>query len=422
MAKYLDTLKDMVNAPEEIAQAPAEQWLKDRISMKEGLGDMSEANLTNAEAAQMLLDYEAFKEKNREEWRANPASERQLKALEDRGIEIQKQLTMGEASDMLRMHDNFSTEKATPDQKKYLEENKIQYDEDKLTKKNANKIIRRNSNRKFLENYKKPDSKFISVEDRYNELAAAELKKVNGDLTKFNDIAIMREMLKDGIKKDNIIKAVQEHSPVNAKNTVKNIDYMLQQAAKDPKVQEALAEHAKNFKPATEAQVKAMNNMGISHTEATSKADAFRMITRKMCEYNLNAKQPAKGKTPAEERYTQLAVEAYKSAEKKIENFHDKPIVQQMLAEGFEKKDIVNALDEKSPRLAKSKKADGSAEFLEEFVDKCKNEIDKKKEQDQNLDNSAKEQQTKKAEKTIETTKENAIEQQKNNSRGRKKK
>lgn len=232
----------------------------------------------------------------------------------------------------------------------------------------------------------------------------------------------MREMLKDGIKKDNIIKAVQEHSPVNAKNTVKNIDYMLQQAAKDPKVQEALAEHAKNFKPATEAQVKAMNNMGISHTEATSKADAFRMITRKMCEYNLNAKQPAKGKTPAEERYTQLAVEAYKSAEKKIENFHDKPIVQQMLTEGFEKKDIVNALDEKSPRLAKSKKADGSAEFLEEFVDKCKNEIDKKKEQDQNLDNSAKEQQTKKAEKTIETTKENAIEQQKNNSRGRKKK
>ena len=310
MAKYLDTLKDMVNAPEEIAQAPAEQWLKDRMAMKEGLGDMSEANLTNAEAAQMLLDYEAFKEKNREEWRANPASERQLKALEDRGIEIQKQLTMGEASDMLRMHDNFSTEKATPDQKKYLEENKIQYDEDKLTKKNANKIISRNSNRKFLENYKKPDSKFISVEDRYNELAAAELKKVNGDLTKFNDIAIMREMLKDGIKKDNIIKAVQEHSPVNAKNTVKNIDYMLQQAAKDPKVQEALAEHAKNFKPATEAQVKAMNNMGISHTEATSKADAFRMITRKMCEYNLNAKQPAKGKTPAEERYTQLAVEA----------------------------------------------------------------------------------------------------------------
>lgn len=95
MAKYLDTLKDMVNAPKEIAQAPAEQWLKDRISMKEGLGDMSEANLTNAEAAQMLLDYEAFKEKNREEWRANPASERQLKALEDRGIEIQKQLTMG---------------------------------------------------------------------------------------------------------------------------------------------------------------------------------------------------------------------------------------------------------------------------------------------------------------------------------------
>ena len=37
-------------------------------------------------------------------------------------------------------------------------------------------------------------------------------------------------------------------------------------------------------------------------------------------------------------------------------------------------------------------------------------------------DHSAKEQQTKKAEKTIEKTKENAIEQQKNNSRGRKKK
>lgn len=76
-----------------------------------------------------------------------------------------------------------------------------------------------------------------------------------------------------------------------------------------------------------------------------------------------------------------------------------------MLTEGFEKKDIVNALDEKSPRLAKSKKADGSAEFLEEFVDKCKNEIDKKKEQDQNLDNSAKEQQTKKQRKLLKQPK-----------------
>ena len=108
MAKYLDTLNEMVNAPEEIAQAPAEQWLKDRTAMKPGLGDMSEANLTNAEAAKMLLDYEDFKKKNQEEWRAQPASDKQMKALQDRGIEVQKQLTMGEASDMIRMHDNFA--------------------------------------------------------------------------------------------------------------------------------------------------------------------------------------------------------------------------------------------------------------------------------------------------------------------------
>ena len=405
MAKYLDTLNEMVNAPEEIAQAPAEQWLKDRMAMKPGLGDMSEANLTNAEAAKMLLDYEEFKKKNQDEWRAQPASDKQMKALQDRGIEVQKQLTMGEASDMIRMHDNFAAEKATPEQKKYLEENKIQFDADKLTKKTASKIISRNSNRKFLENYKKPETKFMSVGDRYNELASAEMKKANGDLTKFNEIAIMREMLKDGIKKGNIISAVQENSPVNAKNSTKNIDLMLQQALKDQDVKVALEKHAENFKPATEAQIKAMNNMGISHTEATSKSDAFRMISRKMCEYNLNSKSPAKGKNPAEDRYTQIAIEAYKVADKKIEKFHDAPIVKQMLNEGFKQEDIVDALNEKSPRLAKSKKADGSAEFLEEFVAKQKTELDKEKAQAQAKENSAQKEQT--AEKTKETKKEN---------------
>ncbi len=169
------------------------------------------------------------------ELRSQPATEYQLDMLDKMQIKYGKEITKGEAYDLIKKQkqiENAVTEK----QVKKAEELGIELPKNATRAEAAQQIelkVRENKIAEFVRKEANPDAY-----DKYLELANKQYAKT-GDFSKIDDNKIAREMLKQGFEKQSVVDAITEHSPVG--RDYARADKTVEAAAKTPAVAKAMA-------------------------------------------------------------------------------------------------------------------------------------------------------------------------------------
>ena len=169
------------------------------------------------------------------ELRSQPATEYQLDMLDKMQIKYGKEITKGEAYDIIKKQkqiENAVTEK----QVKKAEELGIELPKNATRAEAAQQIelkVRENKIAEFVSKEANPDAY-----DKYLELANKQYAKT-GDFSKIDDNKIAREMLKQGFEKQSVVDAITEHSPVG--RDYARADKTVEAAAKTPAVAKAMA-------------------------------------------------------------------------------------------------------------------------------------------------------------------------------------
>ena len=169
------------------------------------------------------------------ELRSQPATEYQLDMLDKMQIKYGKEITKGEAYDIIKKQkqiENAVTEK----QVKKAEELGIELQKNATRAEAAQQIelkVRENKIAEFVSKEANPDAY-----DKYLELANKQYAKT-GDFSKIDDNKIAREMLKQGFEKQSVVDAITEHSPVG--RDYARADKTVEAAAKTPAVAKAMA-------------------------------------------------------------------------------------------------------------------------------------------------------------------------------------
>lgn len=169
------------------------------------------------------------------ELRSQPATEYQLDMLDKMQIKYGKEITKGEAYDIIKKQkqaENAVTEK----QVKKAEALGIELPKNATRAKAAQQIelkVRENKIAEFVSKEANPDAY-----DKYLELANKQYAKT-GDFSKIDDNKIAREMLKQGFEKQSVVDAITEHSPVG--RDYARADKTVEAAAKTPAVAKAMA-------------------------------------------------------------------------------------------------------------------------------------------------------------------------------------
>lgn len=169
------------------------------------------------------------------ELRSQPATEYQLDMLDKMQIKYGKEITKGEAYDIIKKQkqiENTVTEK----QVKKAEALGIELPENATRAEAAQQIelkVRENKIAEFVSKEANPDAY-----DKYLELANKQYAKT-GDFSKIDDNKIAREMLKQGFEKQSVVDAITEHSPVG--RDYARADKTVEAAAKTPAVAKAMA-------------------------------------------------------------------------------------------------------------------------------------------------------------------------------------
>ncbi len=169
------------------------------------------------------------------ELRSQPATEYQLDMLDKMQIKYGKEITKGEAYDLIKKQkqiENAVTEK----QVKKAEELGIELPKNATRAEAAQQIelkVRENKIAEFVPKEANPDAY-----DKYLELANKQYAKT-GDFSKIDDNKIAREMLKQGFEKQSVVDAITEHSPVG--RDYARADKTVEAAAKTPAVAKAMA-------------------------------------------------------------------------------------------------------------------------------------------------------------------------------------
>lgn len=169
------------------------------------------------------------------ELRSQPATEYQLDMLDKMQIKYGKEITKGEAYDIIKKQkqiENAVTEK----QVKKAEALGIELPKNATRAEAAQQIelkVRENKIAEFVSKEANPDAY-----DKYLELANKQYAKT-GDFSKIDDIKIAREMLKQGFEKQSVVDAITEHSPVG--RDYARADKTVEAAAKTPAVAKAMA-------------------------------------------------------------------------------------------------------------------------------------------------------------------------------------
>lgn len=169
------------------------------------------------------------------ELRSQPATEYQLDMLDKMQIKYGKEITKGEAYDIIKKQkqiENAVTEK----QVKKAEELGIELPKNATRAEAAQQIelkVRENKIVEFVSKEANPDAY-----DKYLELANKQYAKT-GDFSKIDDNKIAREMLKQGFEKQSVVDAITEHSPVG--RDYARADKTVEAAAKTPAVAKAMA-------------------------------------------------------------------------------------------------------------------------------------------------------------------------------------
>lgn len=169
------------------------------------------------------------------ELRSQPATEYQLDMLDKMQIKYGKEITKGEAYDIIKKQkqiENAVTEK----QVKKAEALGIELPKNATRAEAAQQIelkVRENKIAEFVPKEANPDAY-----DKYLELANKQYAKT-GDFSKIDDNKIAREMLKQGFEKQSVVDAITEHSPVG--RDYARADKTVEAAAKTPAVAKAMA-------------------------------------------------------------------------------------------------------------------------------------------------------------------------------------
>lgn len=169
------------------------------------------------------------------ELRSQPATEYQLDMLDKMQIKYGKEITKGEAYDIIKKQkqiENAVTEK----QVKKAEELGIELPKNATRAEAAQQIelkVRENKIAEFVPKEANPDAY-----DKYLELANKQYAKT-GDFSKIDDNKIAREMLKQSFEKQSVVDAITEHSPVG--RDYARADKTVEAAAKTPAVAKAMA-------------------------------------------------------------------------------------------------------------------------------------------------------------------------------------
>lgn len=169
------------------------------------------------------------------ELRSQPATEYQLDMLDKMQIKYGKEITKGEAYDIIKKQkqiENAVTEK----QVKKAEALGIELPKNATRAEAAQQIelkVRENKIAEFASKEANSDAY-----DKYLELANKQYAKT-GDFSKIDDNKIAREMLKQGFEKQSVVDAITEHSPVG--RDYARADKTVEAAAKTPAVAKAMA-------------------------------------------------------------------------------------------------------------------------------------------------------------------------------------
>lgn len=169
------------------------------------------------------------------ELRSQPATEYQLDMLDKMQIKYGKEITKGEAYDIIKKQkqiENAVTEK----QVKKAEALGIELPKNATRAEAAQQIelkVRENKIAEFVSKEANPDAY-----DKYLEIANKQYAKT-GDFSKIDDNKIAREMLKQGFEKQSVVDAITEHSPVG--RDYARADKTVEAAAKTPAVAKAMA-------------------------------------------------------------------------------------------------------------------------------------------------------------------------------------
>ena len=169
------------------------------------------------------------------ELRSQPATEYQLDMLDKMQIKYGKEITKGEAYDIIKKQkqiENAVTEK----QVKKAEALGIELPKNATRAEAAQQIelkVRENKIAEFVPKEANPDAY-----DKYLELANKQYAKT-GDFSKIDDNKIAREMLKQGFEKQSVVDAITEHSPVG--RDYARADKTVEAAVKTPAVAKAMA-------------------------------------------------------------------------------------------------------------------------------------------------------------------------------------
>ena len=169
------------------------------------------------------------------ELRSQPATEYQLDMLDKMQIKYGKEITKGEAYDIIKKQkqiENAVTEK----QVKKAEELGIELPKNATRAEAAQQIelkVRENKIAEFVPKEANPDAY-----DKYLELANKQYAKT-GDFSKIDDNKIAKEMLKQGFEKQSVVDAITEHSPVG--RDYARADKTVEAAAKTSAVAKAMA-------------------------------------------------------------------------------------------------------------------------------------------------------------------------------------
>lgn len=169
------------------------------------------------------------------ELRSQPATEYQLDTLDKMQIKYGKDITKGEAYDIIKKQkqiENAVTEK----QVKKAEALGIELPKNATRAEAAQQIelkVRENKIAEFVSKEANSDAY-----DKYLELANKQYAKT-GDFSKIDDNKIAREMLKQGFEKQSVVDAITEHSPVG--RDYARADKTVEAAAKTPAVAKVMA-------------------------------------------------------------------------------------------------------------------------------------------------------------------------------------
>ena len=162
-------------------------------------------------------------------------------------------------------------------------------------------------------------------------------------------------MMASGVGDASIRSVVSVYSPVNAKCTEKQLDYLVGLSASDKKVKNMAEENRRTVRPPSEKQLALMKKKGIPYTKGMSGLQASALIARKVNLERLQDHKPdlAKESNPIE-FYRSFAQAELRAVGWDVAKYTDTKAVTAMHEHGFSKKDICSTLDANSPKCGQS--------------------------------------------------------------------